>query len=302
MMIDRNSNVAEYRYNYFTRSSTINSKIPTKAMDNESQIQAGEPLTISQAIENLHCADLGLRVYAAWWLGKFRVSEPEAISGLMVALSDEADRTPEGGYPLRRNAARALGKLGDVQAVPALLGCLDCTDFYVREAAAQSLETLGDIRCIPRLVEMLTASIEDGKLLAQGQDFSQPYDSILEALGTLGATEMVGSIEPFLEHPIPRIEYAAARAMYQLTQDCSYGDRLVKSLANSDLQVRRALLSDLGAIGYLPAAVAISQTHAENSLKLISLKGLLEQQIMISPFDRLSDGAIQVMQLMDELL
>ena len=90
--------------------------------------------------------------------------------------------------------------------------------------------------------------------------------------------------------------------MYQLTQDAVYGDRLVQALSNDNLQVRRSLLADLGAIGYLPAAVPISQTHAENSLKLISLKGLLETQIMLSPVDRLSDGAIQVMQLMDELL
>lgn len=271
-------------------------------MDNEAPIQAGEPLTVIQAIENLQSQDLGLRVYAAWWLGKFRVEDPAAVSALIVALTDEADRTPEGGYPLRRNAARALGKLSDLRAVPALIECLDCSDFYVREAAAQSLETLGDPSCIPHLTQILAASIHADKLLPQGEDFSQPYDSILEALGTLGATAAVPLIQPFLAHPIPRIEYAAARAMYQLTQDATYGDRLVHALTNTDLQVRRALLADLGAIGYLPAAVPIAQAHAENSLKLIALKGLLENQIMLSPFDRLSDGAIQVMQLMDELL
>jgi phycocyanobilin lyase subunit alpha len=271
-------------------------------MDDVSPIQNEAPLTVSQAIANLQSTDLGLRVYAAWWLGKFRVDDPKAIDALLVALDDDADRTPEGGYPLRRNAARALGKLGDRQAVPALIAGLDCPDFYVREAAAQSLEMLGDDRCLPKLIQMLEASVHDGKLLPQGEDFSQPYDSILEALGTLGATETVLLIQPFLAHPIPRIEYAAARAMYQLTQDAAYGDRLVSSLTNGDLQVRRALLADLGAIGYLPAAVPISQTHAENSLKLIALKGLLENQIRLSPFDRLSDGAIQVMQLMDELL
>jgi phycocyanobilin lyase subunit alpha len=271
-------------------------------MDDVSPIQTEAPLTVSQAIANLQSTDLGLRVYAAWWLGKFRVDDPTAIDALLVALDDDADRTPEGGYPLRRNAARALGKLGDLKAVPALIAGLDCSDFYVREAAAQSLEMLGDDRCLPKLIEMLTASVRDGKLLPQGEDFSQPYDAILEALGTLGATESVPLIQPFLAHPIPRIEYAAARAMYQLTQDAAYGDRLVSSLTNGDLQVRRALLADLGAIGYLPAAVPISQTHAENSLKLIALKGLLENQIRLSPFDRLSDGAIQVMQLMDELL
>jgi phycocyanobilin lyase subunit alpha len=271
-------------------------------MDDESVIQADEILTIAQAIENLQGEDLGLRAYAAWWLGKFRVNNPAAMTGLIAALKDEADRTPEGGYPLRRNAARALGKLADLRAVPELIECLDCTDFYVREAAAQSLEMLGDPSCIPYLIQFLTPSVGDGKLLPNGKDFAQPYDAILEALGTLGATVAVPLIQAFLEHPIPRIRYAGLRAMYQLTQDAAYGDRLVQSLSDSDLQVRRALLSDLGAIGYLPAAVPISQAHAENSLKLIALKGLLETQIMRSPLDRLSDGAVQVMQLMDELL
>jgi phycocyanobilin lyase subunit alpha len=271
-------------------------------MDDESTIQAGEPLTILQAIENLSVEDLGLRVYAAWWLGKFRVNDPAAVAGLIDALQDEADRTPEGGYPLRRNAARALGKLGDLRAVPALIECLNCTDFYVREAAAQALEMLEDPRCMPHLMQILAASVQNGKLLPQGEDFSQPYDSILEALGTLGVTAAVPLIQPFIEHPIPRIQYAGLRAMYQLTQDAAYGDRLVLALSNSDLQVRRALLADLGAIGYLPAAVPISQAHAENSLKLIALKGILEAQITLSPSDRLSDGAVQVMQLMDELL
>jgi phycocyanobilin lyase subunit alpha len=271
-------------------------------MDDDSAIQAGEPLTIIQAIENLHVEDLGLRVYAAWWLGKFRVNDPAAVTGLINALQDEADRTPEGGYPLRRNAARALGKLGDLQAVPALIECLNCHDFYVREAAAQALEMLEDSRCIPYLTQILAASVHEGNLLPQGEDFSQPYDSILEALGTLGVTAAVPLIQPFLAHPIPRIQYAGLRAMYQLTQDDVYGDRLVLALSNSDLQVRRALLADLGAIGYLPAAVPISQVHAENSLKLIALKGILETQITLSPADRLSDGAVQVMQLMDDLL
>jgi phycocyanobilin lyase subunit alpha len=271
-------------------------------MEDESPIESGEPLTIAQAIENLQSQDLGLRKYAAWWLGKFRVDAPAAIPLLIAALQDEDDRTPAGGYPQRRSAARALGKLGDRQAVPALLESLQCADFYVREAAAQSLEMLGDPICIPALTQMLAAAVRDGRLLPQGEDFSQPYDSILEALGTLGATVAVPLIQPFLEHPIPRVQSAGWRSMYQLTQDPTYGDRLVAALNHSDLQVRRALLADLGAIGYLPAAVPISQAHAENSLKLIALKGLLEAQIMLSPFDRLSDGAVQVMQLMDALL
>ncbi|MEH1844647.1 MAG: HEAT repeat domain-containing protein [Nostoc sp.] len=261
----------------------------------------GESLTVEQAIANLESADLGLRFYAAWWLGRFRIGEAAAVTGLIKALEDEADRTPEGGYPLRRNAARALGKLGDRQAVIPLIRCLDCSDFYVREAAAQSLEMLGDPVCIPALSKLLQVGLQGEQLISQ-PDLSQPYEAILEALGTLRATEFIPLVKPFLEHPIELVQYAAARAMYQLTQEPVYGERLVQALAGEKLQLRRAVLADLGAIGYLPAADAIAQTLAENSLKLISLKGLLEHQVNYTATSTLSAGALKVMNLMDSLL
>jgi phycocyanobilin lyase alpha subunit len=263
-------------------------------------------LTVEQAIANLQGEDLGLRVYAAWWLGRFRVDAPHAIDILMAALKDEDDRTDAGGYPLRRNAARALGKLGDLRAVPALMWALECSDFYVREAAAQSLEMLGDPSCLARLIELLRDRVPGTLPAPEPPHLVQPFDAILEALGTLGAVDVIPWILPFLEHEIPRIQYAAARAMYQLSPDRQvanqYGDRLVQALSNDDLQLRRAVLADLGAIGYLPAAEAIAQTLAENSLKLISLKGLLEKQLQPDAPATLSAGAIQVMTLMDELL
>ncbi|MEH2391567.1 MAG: HEAT repeat domain-containing protein [Nostoc sp.] len=261
-----------------------------------------ESLTVEQAIANLESADLGLRFYAAWWLGRFRIGEAAAITGLIKALEDEADRTPEGGYPLRRNAARALGKLGDRQAVLPLIECLDCSDFYVREAAAQSLEMLGDPVCIPALIKLLQVGLQDGQLILKQPDLSQPYDAILEVLGTLRATELIPLVKPFLEHPIELVQYAAARAMYQLTQESVYGERLVQALAGEKLQLRRAVLADLGAIGYLPAADAIARTLAENSLKLISLKGLLEHQVNHITPSTFSEGAIKVINLMDSLL
>lgn len=265
-----------------------------------------ESLTVEQAIANLQGDDLGLRVYAAWWLGRFRVSDPAAVESLIKALADDDDQTTAGGYPLRRNAARALGKLGDHQAVPALIQCLSCSDFYVREAAAQSLEMLGNPVCIPTLIQLLQNQMPGTLSAPEQPDLAQPYDAILEALGTLQATETILLAKPFLEHPVDRFQYAAARALYQLTPNVEeanqYGEILVQALSGDDLQLRRAALADLGAIGYLPAAEAIAQTHAENSLKLIALKGLLEKQINQTTPSALSEGAIKVMTLMDELL
>lgn len=272
----------------------------------EGTAEAGS-LTVEQAIANVRQRnDLSLRYYAAWWLGKFRVNEPAAIDALLDALQDDADRAPDGGFPLRRNAARALGKLGDRRAVSALIECLTCDDFHVREAAAQALETLGDTSAIPALVALLQS--ETGE--ASGLGLAQPYDSVLEALGTLGAIDAIPVIQSFLDHSVPRVQYSAARAMYQLTQDASYGDRLVNALKGSDLQLRRSALMDLGSSGYVAAAPAIAQALAENSLKLIALKELLEYQLQQdqarseheSTTVTLSDTCHDLLTLMDGLL
>ncbi|MEO1125698.1 MAG: HEAT repeat domain-containing protein [Cyanobacteria bacterium J06635_15] len=272
----------------------------------DSVIQADGQLTIEKAIANLQGEDLGLRVYAAWWLGRFRVDSPSAIQVLIAALADEDDRTPVGGYPLRRNAARALGKLGDRQALPPLIQALRCSDFYVREAAAQALEQLDDCVAISPLIDLLNDRMPETLPAPEPPQLAQPFDAIIEALGSLGAIDAIADIRPFLDHAVPRIQYAAARALYQLTPDrqeaCQYGDRLVQALSNDDLQLRRTVLADLGAIGYLSAATPIAETLAENSLKLIALKGLLEHELDQTGTAELSVGAKQVMALMDDLL
>jgi phycocyanobilin lyase alpha subunit len=62
-------------------------------------------------------------------------------------------------------------------------------------------------------------------------------------------------------------------------------------------------MMDLGATGYLKGANAIAKTYAENSLKLIALKDLLESYLKKHPQDRvLSAGSIEIMTFMDELL
>jgi phycocyanobilin lyase alpha subunit len=265
----------------------------------------GESLTVEQALNNLRqTQDSSLRYYAAWWIGRFRVNRPEAIEALVEALSDQSDRAPDGGYPLRRNAARALGKLGELSAVPALINCLDCDDYYVREAAAQALELLGDRRAVAALKALLVGGLAAATEVPGKPHLTQPYNAILEALGSLGEGSVVAEVEPFLHHGVPQVQNAAARAMYQLTGDTAYGDRLVQHLHGQNLQLRRSALMDLGAIGYLPAAQPIATTLAENSLKLIALQGILETQLQQSQFPGpgLSPSVRQVLGLMDDLL
>lgn len=280
----------------------------TEQFNSDSQ----SPLTLETAIADLQQKDnLGKRYYAAWWLGKFRAKEEIAINTLVEALEDDEDRSPDGGYPLRRNAAKALGKLGDTRVVPALINCLDCDDYYVRESAAQALEMLGDSRAISPLMKLLEDAVGEDELLPLATEriegkphLIQPYEAIIEALGTLNALEAISLITPFLKHSFPKIQYASARAMYQLTQDTQYGEILVEALKGDELQLRRSALMDLGAVGYVAGGKAIAETLAENSLKLISLKGLLEYQVNQDDQSTLNISAtsIELMDLMDSLL
>ncbi len=259
-------------------------------------------LTAEKAIANLQqTEDTGDRYYAAWWLGRFQIKKPEAIAALLEALTDENDRDTDGGFPLRRNAARALGKLEDKSVIPALIACLDCADYYVREAAAQSLESLGAKESVDNLLKLLEGGVEAAVEVAGKPHLVQPYNAVLEALGSLDNGSNVSVVEPFLAHEVPQVKNAAARAMYQLTGEHQYADRLVDTLRCDDLQLRRSILLDLGEIGYLPAAEAIAHTLAENSIKLIALKGLLEKQIQQSE-KLVSAQACRVMSLMDSLL
>ncbi len=266
------------------------------------QPESGAPqLTVSQAIANLkQTADPGDRYYAAWWLGRFRVKEPAAVSALLDALQDESDRAPDGGFPLRRNAARALGKLGDPTVIPDLIDCLDCADYYVREAAAQSLEALDAREGVDPLLKLIAGGVQAAVEVPGKPHLVQPYNAVLEALGSLGDQNLTDVIEPFLAHAVPQVKNAAARAMYQLTGKGEYAQVLINTLSCDDLQLRRSALLDLGEVGYLPAGEAIAQTLAENSIKLIALKGLLEKQIRTA--DSLTDDACKVMAFMDSLL
>ncbi|WP_071515657.1 HEAT repeat domain-containing protein [Geitlerinema sp. PCC 9228] len=263
--------------------------------------ESGNGLTVESAIANLSHPDTSLRYYAAWWLGKFRIGSADAVAALIEALQDEDDRTELGGYPLRRNAARALGKIGDPQAVPALLECLNCEDYYVRESAAQALGEIGDRSAIPPLQTLLAGGVEAAQQVPGRPHLTQPYEAVLEALGKLQANDAIAAIEPFINHFLPRIQYAAARAMYQLTHEPSYAQYLVDALTGNDVQLRRSALLDLGATGYLPATEAIAQAKVENSFKLISLKNLLAAEIQASD-DFSSPRANQIMDWMDALL
>ncbi|MDF5726224.1 MAG: HEAT repeat domain-containing protein [Rhizonema sp. PD37] len=220
-------------------------------------------LSTEAAIAALLSEDNQIRYYAAWWLGKH-----EAQAGCTVlceALFDERYRIPSGGYPLRRQAARALGQLKNPQAVPALITALECdADLRLREAVIQALAAINDQRAVHPLLNLLLSSHE------------QPHEALIEALATLQVWTVRPQIENFLNHPSERVQCAAARYLYLLTQEPQYIERIVKNLNHENMYLRWAAIFDLGAIGHRQAVQAIIAAKVPNSLKLLNLKQILE--------------------------
>ena len=93
-----------------------------------------------------------------------------------------------------------MGKLGDKTAVEPLIRCLEFPDYYVREAAAQALEMLNDRRCVLALTKLLSGGVESATRVPGKPHLVQPYEAVIEALGTLGATDAIEQIEPFTTH------------------------------------------------------------------------------------------------------
>ncbi|MDX2271750.1 MAG: HEAT repeat domain-containing protein [Cyanobacteriota bacterium] len=245
--------------------------------------RAQELLTPAVQIERLQAGDAGERYYAAWWLGRMRVQA--GLSALIAALEDDLDQTLQGGYPLRRNAARALGKLRDPEAIPPLLLCLGSSDRQLWAVAAQALaEIAGDhpewqARVIESLLACLASTNQesgDNASLSVDPQMEVVLEAVLEALGDLQAQAAISSLATYRNHPSIRMQSAANRALYRITGIPSFAEGLFPLLKTDNIHLRRAVVLDLGSTGYLAAASAIATASVEANIKLHSLKTLAD--------------------------
>jgi phycocyanobilin lyase alpha subunit len=244
----------------------------------------GEPIDEREAIARLRQSeDASMQYYAAWWLGRNRSRHPEAVPLLLTALRQRRPRDPGAGVEenaVARNAARALGKLGDSAAVDDLLITLDDEDDGLREAAARALGELRAEAAVTPLLRRLASGPQGAGALRQASPrLQEPCEAMLEALGAIGVSspEVHAVVEAFTGHQWPVIRSAACRALLQLSGEERWAVQLIDLLDHPQLQVRRAALMDLGAVGWRPALEPICRSLAENSLKLIALRGLVEE-------------------------
>ncbi|MFZ9167282.1 HEAT repeat domain-containing protein [Vulcanococcus sp.] len=275
---------------------------------------AGDPISEEEALRRLRLSDdPSAQYYAAWWLGRNRSTHPDAVPLLQEALRQRRSRDIGAGVEenaVARNAARALGKLAPAAhvAIADLLATLDDDDHGLREAAARAL---GELRAEAAVLP-LQRRLASGPSVAGAQQpgtprLVEPCEALLEALGDIGVAtpEVVAVIEPFVEHERPLIRSAASRALLQLTGDRRWGEQLVALLQHQQLQVRRAALMDLGGAGWRESLEPIAATLAENSLKLIALRGLVEnRELSLEAVATAGPDAstVAVLEVMDGLL
>lgn len=254
------------------------------------------PLSEEQVIRNLRQeSDLSDQYYAAWWLGRMRSRHPQTVPLLLktlTALEDHPLDQDRRGVAL--NAIRSLGWLQDTSTSHILSSLLQSNDYGIREAAARSLGSMQASNAVEALCSLLASGPTiAGQELPNSALLQEPCEAILEALGSIGSNgaDVLNVIRPFCNHARALIRSAACRAMLQLTQDGRWAQQLEQLLNDPTPLVRRGALLDLGATGWLPSLPAIQATAAENSLKLVALRGLAEQS-----------GDSNVLDAMDSLL
>lgn len=156
---------------------------------------------------------------------------------------------------LRGDLAEALGRLGDIKAVPALRRGLIDDDQRLAALSAEALAALGDAASLPTLVR-----------LAEGPD-SGAAQSAFEALGALGGAEAEAGLRRGLETTDPLRRAAAAYGLARMGRVAGTL-HLDGFLEESDVQTRERVLAAyylarLGRQnGWAALASAAADTHA----------------------------------------
>jgi len=158
--------------------------------------QSRSPLTVEELLEALDDPRFYVRFEAIVSIAR-RGADPRLTEALIGVL--------RGGGPARSVvAAWALGRIGDLEALPALREGLDAEYRSIRAHCARSLGSLGDAEAVPLLLDRLR--------LEENEDLSVALGS---ALGALGAEQAASDLLDLLcvnQNEEGRLELALALA------------------------------------------------------------------------------------------
>jgi cyclophilin family peptidyl-prolyl cis-trans isomerase/HEAT repeat protein len=197
---------------------------------------------------------------------------------------------------VRRTAALAAGRIGDLRATPYLLQVLDQPDSTVRVAAAFALGLLRDSAAVEPLIQRLTglppldtataseavtalaktggrrsadffASVLQGKIALSQIEPGPAVSQILMETWRLGRDARAESLLPFADDTVPQVRWRALYSLARLRAPAG-ANHLIASLQSPDPAIR--------AIG----ARALSREYADTAkLAPTTVEGLLARAI-----------------------
>lgn len=181
------------------------------------------------------------------WLPPTKADQARLLAGLkkwedMPALGKAAVPTliealNNSNFYHARDAAQALGKIGDPAAVDALIGCLENERFEVQMAGAEALGQIGDRRAVVPLIDHFDGVTDVAKT------------AIIKALGQLGGKEALDMLIKLLEAPGNTYRRSYAASALGETGDPLAATALTKALTDEDWMVRKSALESLEAVG-----------------------------------------------------
>jgi HEAT repeat protein len=167
--------------------------------------------------------DTRIRKQAAEALGK--IGDPQAVDSLIMTLDDSSI-----SLGIRHSAIWSLGKIGDPRAVAPLLTALRGMDRDGRVFTYEALGKIGDARAVEPLI---TALRESDKLI------STTAANVLERLGWRPGTDKIGAYYWCVKN-----EYARCIEIGTLAIN-----PLIAALKDNDRENRKAAAEVLGKIG-----------------------------------------------------
>ena len=166
------------------------------------------------------------------------IGDVRAIDALLACLNSE-DRG------VSKNAILSLGKLGDRRVLPTLRDILVGDDLQLKSATATALADLGDTTAIPLLMNQITPEVIDLRIGRIGRDI--PY-GIAHALGKLKATQSVDLLIQLVTHPQPATRTQALWALGNIGDSKAISCAQL-ALADRDFNVRTTAVKTLAKLG-----------------------------------------------------
>jgi len=179
-----------------------------------------------------------------------------AVQDLIKALDFE-------DAEVRRQAAKALGEIGDARGITPLTEALKDEEWEVRRQAAEVLGKIGDWPVVEPLIETL----KDGEWSVR--------EETARALGNIGHSQAAESLIAALQDTEWRVRREAAQALGKIG-DANAVRSLTTTLQDTEWRVRREAVRALGKIGNAQAieSLIIALKDGEWSVRQVAFDAL----------------------------